>query len=389
MKEIISTLLAKNDSEDCSEEEDLDLQEHSQTSEDDEDGDGEMVADDENDEDVLPEAIQSLEFKDVYVCMNTACGGEVTEGFCNFCGKQYQLLEVRHDRWSRLLWLRVFHFLKDEFATRAISTESQTDHPDRDIAPRGDTPLREIDEHVEIPEAYASRKAEYKELLRRGATPEMCDLFYLQFHPNTGICAWLPEDIFNEFAGPAMEDEDEWQIYLGRRVTLEENDVDGREFVKNILDDISALPDVGNWATEEESPGTWVTYPKFRGELQIERPDIMDSMYASEDDIDVPVHANDYDLSDDNSEQADLEMDDPGFFTTSGIAYNHVDRWYVHPDEAMSVHNSEDENHEEAMEENNGHGDSSTISDSDVAGSDFDSDEVLTGDEQVLAQRNS
>ncbi|KAH9476535.1 hypothetical protein JR316_0010575 [Psilocybe cubensis] len=372
LKAIITNLLAKNDSEDLSQDEDSAEEsiQNSEDGEDDEDDEDEITGDEQTDDDAPPEPIQSLEFEDVYLCTNTACGGEVTDGVCHFCGKPHQVLE-------------------DEFSILA-STESQLEHPDRDIAPRGDTPLKEIEEGIEIPADYASRIGEYKELLRRGATPEMCTLFSLVFIPHEGISAFIPPEIFNQFSGPAMNDDDVWQIYLGRRVRLEETDVDGREFVESLLDDISVLPDTGNWATEEESPGIWITYPKFRGELDICRPNMMDCRYASDDDADTPVYANDYDLSDDDSDQAELEGDDPAFFTTSGVTYNHLDRWYIHSDEDMSEDESDKENQDDddSMKEDSERGDSSTISDSDLAGSDFDSDEVLTGDEEVLGYAN-
>ncbi|PPQ83165.1 hypothetical protein CVT25_005412 [Psilocybe cyanescens] len=355
LKEALRVLLAQNDSgEDHSDNDALDPQETA-----DENDDDEMNTSEEDYED-LPEPIQSLEFSDVYVCVDIACGGEVVEGVCHWCGKKHQLLE-------------------DEFATRAISTESQTDHPDRRIAPRGDTPLGEIDPQTTVPREYESRQKEYLELLRRGATADMCKTFNLSFTSERGICAVANEGIIEAFAGPAMQEEDTWQIYLGRRVTLEQDDFDGQNFVTDLMDDISTLPTAGNWVTEEEYPGTWVTYPKYRGELETWPADKMDLTDDMPEDEELPVYDNDYDLSDDDSEQADLDMDDPALFITSGT----VDRWYIDQDDPTPVdgiETEEGENSEMTEEESSA---CSSISDSDEAGSDFGSGEHLNGDEVV------
>lgn len=272
-----------------------------------------------------------------------------------------------------------FSTLKDEFATRAISTESQTDHPDRRIAPRGDTPFGEIDPQTTVPREYESRQKEYLELLRRGATADMCKTFNLSFTSERGICAVANEGIIEAFAGPAMQEEDTWQIYLGRCVTLEQDDFDGQNFVTDLMDDISTLPTAGNWVTEEEYPGTWVTYPKYRGELETWPADKMDLTDDMPEDEELPVYDNDYDLSDDDSEQADLDMDDPALFITSGT----VDRWYIDQDDPTPVdgiETEEGENNEMTEEESSA---CSSISDSDEAGSDFGSGEHLNGDEVV------
>lgn len=106
---------------------------------------------------------------------------------------------------------------------------------DRCLVPRGNTPLLSL--HTSTPHQYFSREDEYWNLRRRGATRRMCTTFCLTFKHATGIEATLSEDVREIFAGPDIAEEDLWYVALGRRVDLDEEDGDGRDFVIGLLED--------------------------------------------------------------------------------------------------------------------------------------------------------
>jgi hypothetical protein len=216
-------------------------------------------------------------------------------------------------------------------------------------------------------------------------------------------------ELYSDFAGPAMQKGDFWKIYLGRRVVLDEQDVDGSAFIEGLLEDVLMFSSSEGWETVEETPGIWVTRPIALGDpdqpiLESESDDDSDGDfdYDMEDADDtrvspIPEPTNSgpvicidrYDTLDDeeigNDEAGgvpdikivgDVAMvDDPGFTWTAGI-----------PDGNWPGLMSADEGDEE------GGGDQmSTVTNeddrgsSDEAGSDFDSDEVLSGDEDAIA----
>lgn len=143
---------------------------------------------------------------------------------------------------------------------------------DRCLVPRGNTPL--LSPYTSTPHQYFSREDEYWNLRRRGATRKMCTTFRLTFKHATGIEATLPEDVKEIFAGPEMAEQDRWFLALGRRVDLDEEDADGRDFVIGLLEDAllfsswSFTTGPRIWETvrdpERESMWrkAWVTRPK-------------------------------------------------------------------------------------------------------------------------------
>ena len=78
---------------------------------------------------------------------------------------------------------------------------------------------------------------EYTQLLRRGATRLMCETFYLEFTKEDGIFAWADQNLYEEFSGPLMLPGDFWKIHLGRRIELDEDDLDGGQFLEELLED--------------------------------------------------------------------------------------------------------------------------------------------------------
>ncbi|KAJ7783830.1 hypothetical protein DFH07DRAFT_206331 [Mycena maculata] len=137
-------------------------------------------------------------------------------------------------------------------------TSNEAFSADRVSQPRGSTPLLDVGRCLP-PGGYTPEK--YEQLRQRGATRLMCETFHLEFHEDVGIVAWADGDIYEEFAGPVMQTGDFRKIMLGRRVELGDDDPDDSEFVEALLEDAIVFPltSTCKWETVEESPGIWVT----------------------------------------------------------------------------------------------------------------------------------
>lgn len=147
-------------------------------------------------------------------------------------------------------------------------TDNQTMSEDRETNPRCTAPLLDIPlSGLIVPVKYQERDGgseEYHQLLRRGATRIMCEQFSLSFSHERGIFAWANQDLFDEFSGEAMKEGDQWLIYLGRRIELDEEDVDGTDFIEGLLEDGALFaPDPCKWSTVKEGPNLWVTRPNL------------------------------------------------------------------------------------------------------------------------------
>ena len=91
----------------------------------------------------------------------------------------------------------------------------------------------------------------------------MIETFSLEFTPQDGIFAWADQELFDEFSGPAMKVGHKWRIHLGRKIMLDEDDLDGSEFVEGLLEDALLFPmDFARWETVQEVPGIWTTRMK-------------------------------------------------------------------------------------------------------------------------------
>jgi len=253
---------------------------------------------------------------------------------------------------------------------------------------------------------------EFKALLQRGATRLMCETFHLSFSEQDGIVAWADDVIFEQFSGPAMLKGDFWKIHLGRRIELDEDDLDGSMFIEGLLEDVLLYPHhwtsmrkyrKESWETVEESPGIWITRlmsARIMGDSDTEFESEYESSDAEEfdelpDELLEPgeryeqlldasptpdtgpvITLDEYDSGDDSEEGSDVEMtDDSGEAWKAGV-----------PDAVWACESDEDEI---VVSDSDGSGVSSQVDhslDSD-AGSDFDSDEVLSGDEEVLMRR--
>lgn len=105
---------------------------------------------------------------------------------------------------------------------------------------------------------------EYVALMTRGATRKMCERYHLEFTMDQGIVAWADSEIYEVYAGPVMRKGDFWKIYLGRSIDLDFEDIDGSEFMNDLLEEVLMYPlsfTERRWDTVEESPGIWATRP--------------------------------------------------------------------------------------------------------------------------------
>jgi len=308
----------------------------------------------------------------VYRC--SECAWEVAEGFCQGCHTRFQWDEVcsfyiilPNNNDGPCLVKECDN--KVESSLVCIDVESR--NGDRTLAPRGTTPLLDIENGtVHVPAAYRDNwghsTGEYFDLLARGATPLMCETFHLQFTDARGIVAWADGDIYENFAGPAMQKGDYWKMYLGRRVYLDPQDYDGSLFLEAFLEEVLLFPlegpgtDSGPYETIKESPGIWATQPRahFVGvdenllEWDDEAQDTgpgrrIDKEYESDDD-----------MSDDN--MSDAEMNDSDRASVESAC-----PWPVGADDAY-------------------HFDGDVVDVESGTDSDYDSDETFSGDEAVI-----
>jgi hypothetical protein len=238
----------------------------------------------------------------------------------------------------------------------------------------------------------------------------MCETFNLEFSEKDGIFAWADEDIYEQFSGPAMLKGDFWKIHLGRRIELDEDDLDGSMFIEGLLEDVLLYPPrwctVNKrrkevWETVEETPGIWVTrlmtsriiadsdgesetsdaegFEELPSELWAPGDMYEQALDATPAPVTGPVITSDeYELSGEEvDEGSDVEMmDDSGWAWKAGV-----------PDAVWASESDEDE----VIElDDNGARVSSQLgsvddgTDSDDVDSDFDSDEVLSGDDVVM-----
>jgi hypothetical protein len=258
----------------------------------------------------------------------------------------------------------------------------------------------------------------------------MCETFHLEFSED-GIFAWADEDIYEQFSGPAMSKGDFWKIHLGRRIELDEDDLDGSMFIEGLLEDvllypaqISILSKASNsrngycytlnnrlqdsWETVEEAPGIWVTRLMMSRNMadsdsESEASDLegveelpsklWDPATVDQQALDAPpalnsgptITSDEYELlgAEEGEDGCDVEMtdDDSGWEWKAGV-----------PDAVWNPGSYEKENDVIELDDN-GVGVPSQLtlvdddSGSDDLDSDFDSDEVLSGDEDVVMQQ--
>ncbi|KAI0310083.1 hypothetical protein OF83DRAFT_917332 [Amylostereum chailletii] len=309
----------------------------------------------------------------------------------------------------------------------STSTEDEVLIGDRQLAPRGTTPLldtsaREVPlewtEHLdaETGDWHSDRSEEYLALLGRGATKLMCEMFCLEFEQATGIVAWADEALLAEFAGPAMRAGDRWKIYLCRRIELDEGDLDGRMFIEELLEQTVIFPcadknQYGFWTTTKKNY-TWMTKPlsvddavecqsgeEEEGDVDGEEGDMADEEEADEDAEEVEEEDEDAEGDEDEEEEEDeftVKKPDGPIIFANEYESSDTEEEETSLDSPLHLRDTacllpsvtdalfEDEPYDPYAEEDDSMGQESDTSTShSSADTDFDSDEVLSGDEEM------
>jgi hypothetical protein len=258
---------------------------------------------------------------------------------------------------------------------------------DRTQFPRGDTPLLDIDPEQPL-RGYPYQ--EYISLRERGATRLMIETFNLEFDFDSGIFAYADGPIFEEFSGPQMKTGDVWKIQLGRRFTLDPDDPDGSLFIEGILEEAVLFGSATHeWETIEEQAGLWVT----------QRCEWDDEEEYEEDNGDYDEAGDEQDEDDDSDGYLD-QLDDP---TANSEWYERmldnppadggpVLRFHLYQNDTAETEDDVQMSIVDLLDSAYRSDDDSTTQDSnlevetetDSAGSDFDSDEMLSGDEDLV-----
>ncbi|EJD36441.1 hypothetical protein AURDEDRAFT_188394 [Auricularia subglabra TFB-10046 SS5] len=352
----------------------------------------------DGDDGELPDPIWD-EHDRVYRCVD--CAGEVVEGQCQFCASEHTEKDDEfEDKYTSEPLLPAFYAIE-----------------------RGLTPPAEDAQAVSAPPTFPGGDDAYRALLLHGATPAMIELFRLEWNALTGITAWATEPLFDAWAGPALTGRrgQAWKIVLGRRVALDGGDADGARWVRELLDE--CLDPVGYafrfWETVEERPGVWVT--RRISEADAEGGEDMDVSLDEDEDAegeeegdmgdedDNEGEADDEDEDEDSEEELpeDLDADGPikywdDYENDSGIDDETVEEqvdWRAVIQSGLA-HDSDDSDSEGIglLSDDDGGNYSTTLmsdedgmdcdarsdsetTDSDQPGSDWDSQEELSGDE--------
>ncbi|KAK0470248.1 uncharacterized protein EV420DRAFT_1499280 [Desarmillaria tabescens] len=217
----------------------------------------ESDASDEEDETISHTELSWDNAERVYRCPK--CHYEVIDGVCQ--GRDCATLFAWTEEHDKML------------GEAAPTDENCAMSLDRALVQRGTTPLNDLPLDLPVPDIYANSPTEFQSLMRRGATVAMCLRYKLRFTRKHGIVARADEDLFDLFNTPTMEETDQWQIYLGRRIQLHSNDEDGREFLIDLLEDALIYPlrsEFSNcfperWETFVKDPSVfpvvWITRP--------------------------------------------------------------------------------------------------------------------------------
>ncbi|PPR08283.1 hypothetical protein CVT24_001123 [Panaeolus cyanescens] len=214
-------------------------------------GEEDEVMDVDSDSGDLPTPIWN-EAEKTFFCVE--CTWEVVDGECCKCGLEHAWNET------------------PEMIQNAIENENCIVHPDRDLHPRGTTPIRELtpDELNDTPPKGYTPEL-YWALLQRGVSDCMCYHYRIKYTYQGGI--WVEFDpssrLYKEMLHPYFHNGLKWRVYLGRQLRLADDDPDGTLFIENLIEDAVFFPYRGDqsrrgyevWETVMKS-GVWVTRPK-------------------------------------------------------------------------------------------------------------------------------
>jgi hypothetical protein len=244
--------------------------------------------------------------------------------------------------------------------------------------------------------------AEYRALLERGATREMCDTFHLEYTEKKGIFAWATPLIRAEFSGPAMKPGDKWKIHLGRCIKLDHDDPHGSAFIEGLLEDACLYPlcseesdrKYQRWETVKEGSDVWVTkLMESRGEGM---DDTSDDKWDERDSLEYFRLRQKWDKELENPDRNDdgpvvlvdgcgsrgfMHVDDDEDDEDEGGSSddaNHTDEEMLSDAEAVERPDAIWTEHDHVAEDSAGGVEQDS---DDVAGSDWDSDEELSGDD--------
>lgn len=235
---------------------------------------------------------------------------------------------------------------------------------------------------------------EYVALMTRGATRKMCERYHLEFTMDQGIVAWADSEIYETYAGPVMRKGDFWKIYLGRSLDLDVEDIDGSEFVNDLLEEVLMYPlsfAEKRWETVEESPGIWATRPVALSSVKQDSEDSGDdaasvkswtSAYARGENMKNKLNRGavrryeEYDAADDNASDVSDQEEIPLGLSFRANA----------PDAGYDSSEFESDETGDYMDEGSEFYTNDRGEEESSADDDFDSQEDLSGDEDV-AQR--
>ena len=137
----------------------------------------------------------------------------------------------------------------------------------------------------------------------------MCETFHLEFMKEDGIFAWADQNLYEEFSGPLMLPGDFWKIHLGRRIELDEDDLDGGQFLEELLEDALYFANrLIPWETVEETPGIWVTRLVKKGSIAKMLEELMGDGGKSEDSDVIELTSDGSEESDDSDEEFEDEQ---------------------------------------------------------------------------------
>ncbi|EJD32548.1 hypothetical protein AURDEDRAFT_178364 [Auricularia subglabra TFB-10046 SS5] len=301
-----------------------------------------------------------------------ACVGEVVDGECQFCNTLHLEPETTAEQDLHTT---------DDWTFAPLSS-------DRLPTERSETPLAPGFDDVVTPTTFSGGDSAYRTLLRRGATPEMIDEFRLEWNQTSGIVALATEELYETWAGPAIRRGDLWKIALGRRLTLEEYDIDGYDFVTELLEDClhPAGLTVMYWETVQERRGVWMTRPKRL------RQDEQDAPPLPTLSLDGPIAYRDEYESDSGTDDGDTDQAVDWYEAIrSGIAGDTESTRISDGEDFVPMVDEDGGNYSTTlMSDEDEEGDAmdcdsaSPATDSDEPGSGWDSQEELSGDEEAM-----
>jgi hypothetical protein len=114
-------------------------------------------------------------------------------------------------------------------------------HPDRVLYPRGYSPVpldQDLAEPTAVPLMYTRRADEFRALLARGASEQMCVRYHLVLDNTTGIIALADTLLHEEYGNPTTAFNGQWYVFVGRQINRAPDDLDGEEFMHDLLEEV-------------------------------------------------------------------------------------------------------------------------------------------------------